>query len=65
MTEVSAWIKRSDTICHYKRFLEFSEANSISCRIGFPKTVDLLRLFAESGLKRPTQQPTQECTFGT
>jgi hypothetical protein len=54
MTEVSAQIKRSNTICHYTRFLRFSEAKSISCLIGFSKMVNLLRLFAEYGLASVT-----------
>ena len=54
MTEVSAQIKRSNTICHYTRFLRFSKAKSISCLIGFSKMVNLLRLFAEYGLASVT-----------
>jgi hypothetical protein len=47
MTEVSEWIKRSNTICHYTRFGDFQVPNSTSCHIGYLKMVDLLRLFAE------------------
>jgi hypothetical protein len=50
MTEVSEEINRSDTICHYKRFYGFLRANCNAYRVGFPKMVDLLRLFAEYGL---------------
>ena|ERR1039458_6054327 len=50
MAEVSEEINRSNTICHYKRFPGFLRANCNACRVGFPKLVDLLRLFAEYGL---------------
>jgi len=62
MTEVSEEINRSDTICHYKRFYGFLRANCNACRGGFPKMVDLLRLFAEYGLTRRCRVPMRPTT---
>src|ERR1035438_6415471 len=53
MAEVSEEINRSNTICHYKRFSGFLRANCNACRVGFPKMVGLLHLFAEYGLTVP------------
>src|ERR1039457_3361413 len=57
MTEVSDSINSLDTICHYKRFSGFLEPNCNGCRVGFYQMVDLLRLFAENGLRVPFPDP--------
>lgn len=69
MTEVSEWIKRSNTICHYTRFGDFQVPNSTSCHIGYLKMVDLLRLFAEYRLMLriarllPSRRPSNDIMF--
>src|ERR1035441_2339145 len=50
MAKASELINRSNTICHYKRFSGFSEPNCNGCNAGDSKMVELLHLFAESGL---------------
>src|ERR1035441_8994100 len=65
MAEVSEEINRSNTICHYKRFPGFLRANCNACRVGFPKLVDLLRLFAEYGLTSRAVKPVGEVDRAT
>jgi predicted DNA-binding antitoxin AbrB/MazE fold protein len=50
MAKASELINRPNTICHYKRFSGFSEANCNACNVGAFKMVELLHLFAENGL---------------
>src|SRR5271157_1705770 len=50
MPKASELINRSNTICHYKRFSEFSEPNCNGCNDGDSKMVELLHLFAENRL---------------
>src|SRR5271157_1243132 len=52
MPKASELINRSNTICHYKRFSEFSEPNCNGCNDGDSKMVELLHLFAENRLGR-------------
>src|ERR1019366_9398322 len=50
MAKESELINRSNTICHYKRFSGFLEPNCNGCNAGDSKMVEILHLFAESGL---------------
>ena len=52
MTEGSALINRSATICHYTRFWRILRANSNGYNFTGSEIADLLRLFAENGLKQ-------------
>ena len=61
MAEASELINGSKTICHYTRFLGFSEPNCNGCNVGNPKMIELLHLFAENRLALPTNHRLAGC----
>src|SRR5271157_288361 len=64
MPKASELINRSNTICHYKRFSEFSEPNCNGCNDGDSKMVELLHLFAENRLTPRSDKTPEVSTWG-